>query len=115
MSIYTALKMSLFASALLLCCFGSLTNRAVTHAVSSKCPSHAQHCLSSTTPLSVLTPIVAQSSKISPYSPKIVQPVSTRMAKPPPPEIQESAPATAGIVTFHQRTTARTDAALTQG
>ena len=110
MSIPTALKVSLLSSALLLCFFGSITSRAVTHAVSSKCPSHAQHCVSTPTPTSAPTPIVPQPPQIHPYPTRIVQPVSTRIAGNPPPATRARATATAGIVTSHQRTTPRTDA-----
>jgi len=114
MSIHTALKVSLLSSALLLCFFGSITSRAVTHAVSSKCPSHAQHCVSTPTPTSAPTPIVPQPPQIHPYPTRIVQPVSTRIAGTPPPATRASATATAGIVTSHQITTPRTDATPAQ-
>ncbi len=115
MSIHSAFKVSSLACVLLLCCFGRITSRAVTHATSWKCPSHAQHCLSTPTPISAPTSLAAHPPQISPYPTRMVQPVSTSVAGTPPPATRASAPATAGIVTSHQMTTPRTDAPAAQG
>jgi hypothetical protein len=115
MSIHIAFKVSLLACVLLLCCFGRITSGAVSHAISSKCPSHVQHCLSTPTPISAPTSLATQPPQIHPYPTRMVQPASTSMAGTPPPATQASAPAISGIVTSHQMTMPRTDAPAAQG